>query len=143
MTITVSAAIEQFGVDVLDYLDRQAEIPVLTGPQCQGDVSICPASLYGTKPTFGDPVAVAGAGVEVIRGGAMNNAHTLLSADAGVTWRPVLFSDEGVALGLLTVPDGATAYVAHPEHSYSGVGAGTFVVGRQREQAEAVRMVAD
>lgn len=119
------------------------DIPVLTGPQCQGDVSICPASLYGTKPTLGEVTPVTGAGVEVIRGGAMNNAHTLRSLDAGVAWRPVVFLDEGVALGELTVPVGAQCFLEHPEHGFNGVGAGTYVVGRQREQAEQIRMVAD
>lgn len=119
------------------------DIPVLTGPQCQGDVSICPAHLYGTKPTFGDARPVTGAGVEVIRGGAMNNAHALRSLDAGVTWSPVMFSGEGVALGRLTVPEGAQCFLEHPEHGFNGIAAGTYVVGRQREQAEAVRMVAD
>lgn len=143
MTVTVSDAIELFGVDILDYLDRQAEIPVLTGPQCQGDVSICPMHLYGSKPSFGAAVPVTGSGIEVIRGGAMNNAHTLLTIADGVTWRPVAFSGEDVALGLLTVPEGAECFVAHPEHSYSGIAAGTYVIGRQQEQAEAVRMVQD
>lgn len=119
------------------------DIPVLTGPQCQGDVSVCPAHLYGTKPPFGDPQPVTRAGIEVIRGGAMNNAHTLRGLAQGVTWRPVAWDGETVALGLLTVPDGAEVFLEHPEHGFNGVAAGTYVIGRQREQAEAVRMVAD
>lgn len=145
MATTFAALIERFGTstEFVGEFAADLDIPVLSGPQCQGDVSICPAHLYGSKPTFGDLVAVTGAGVEVIRGGAMNNAHTLRSLDAGVLWRPVVFSDEGVALGVLTVPDGAQCFLEHPEHGFNGIAAGTYVVGRQREQAEAVRMVAD
>ena len=119
------------------------DIPVLTGPQCQGDVSICPLHLYGSKPRFGETHPVNRTGVEVIRGGAMNNAHTLRTIDASVTWKPVAFSSEGVALGLLTVPDGAQCFLEHVEHGYNAIGAGSFVIGRQREQADVVRMVED
>lgn len=119
------------------------DIPVLSGPQCQGDVSVCPTGLYGTKPGFGDARPVAAAGVEVIRGGAMNNAHTLRTLDQGVTWKPVAFSDGSVALGLLTVPDGAECFLEHPEHGFNGISAGSYVIGRQREQAEEIRMVQD
>lgn len=145
MSTTFAALRERFNTTTEFVGDFAADldIPILTGPQCQGDVSICPTSLYGAKPTFGDPVAVAGVGVEVIRGGAMNNAHTLRSLDDGVMWRPVIFSGEGVALGELTVPSGAECFLEHPEHGFNGVGAGVYVVGRQREQAEQIRMVAD
>lgn len=145
MTTTFAALKERFntGTEFVGDFAADLDIPVLSGPQCQGDVSVCPIDLYGTTPTFGDPVAVTGAGVEVIRGGAMNNAHTLRSLDAGVVWRPVVFSGEGVALGELTVADGAQCFLEHSEHGFNGVAAGTYVVGRQREQAEAVRMVAD
>jgi hypothetical protein len=119
------------------------DIPVLAGPQCQGDVSICPAHLYGAKPQFGQPLPVDGKGVEVIRGGAMNNAHTLRALGTDVTWRPATRTGETVALGLLTVPDGAEVFLEHPEHGFNGIAPGSYVVGRQREQAEAVRLVAD
>lgn len=119
------------------------DIPVLWGPQCQGDVSVCPLNLYGTKPPFGTALPVDGHGVEVIRGGAMNNAHTLRALGTGATWKPVTRAGETVALGLLNVPQGAEVYLEHPEHGFSGIAPGTYVIGRQREQAEAIRMVAD
>ena len=43
----------------------------------------------------------------------------------------------------VVVPDGATAYVAHPEHGYMGVGPGVYEVRRQREMADVIRVVAD
>lgn len=145
MSTTFAALKERFATatEFVGEFAADLDIPVLTGPQCQGDVSICPLHLYGSKPRFAEPQPVTTVGVEVIRGGAMNNAHTLRTLDAGVTWRPVVFEGEGVALGLLTVLEGAQCFLEHPEHGFNGIGAGSYVVGRQREQAEQVRMVAD
>lgn len=147
MTTTFSVLRERFNTPTVFVGDFAADfdIPVLDGPQCQGDVSICPIHLYGNKPTFGERQPVTREGVEIIRGGAMNNAHTLRTLDDGVLWRPVMFADEGtgVALGELTVPVGAQCFLEHPEHGFNGIAAGTYVVGRQREQADIVRMVAD
>ena len=46
-------------------------------------------------------------------------------------------------LALLTVPEGSIAYLAHPEHAYTGIGPGSYTLRRQREQADELRMVAD
>lgn len=144
-TSTFAQLVEQFDTSTEFVGDFAADldIPVLSGPQCQGDVSICPLHLYGSKPQFGTPVVLGRGGLEVIRGGAMNNAHTLRTLAGGVTWRPIAWAGESVALGLLTIPDGAEVYLEHPEHGFNGIAAGTYVVGRQQEQAEAVRMVTD
>lgn len=145
ITATFAQLVEQFatGTDYVGEFAADLDIPVLTGPQCQGDVSIAPRHLLpATVWTTGDAQAVTGRGIEVIRGGAMNNAHTLRTLDQGVLWQPAE-GDEQVALGVLTVPDEATCFLEHPEHGFNGIGAGTFVIGRQREQADVVRMVAD
>lgn len=144
MTTTFAELVDQFATrtEFVGEFAADFDIPILSGPQCQGDVSICPLSLYGTKPTFGDAKPVTKTGVEVIRGGAMNNAHTLRTVGDGVTWKPVR-DDGSVALGLLTVPQGAQCFLEHPEHGYNGIAAGTYVIGRQREQADVVRMVQD
>lgn len=146
MTTTTFADLKEMFGTTTDFVGEFAadlDIPVLAGPQCQGDVSVCPLALYGAKPRFGDSKPVGGAGIEVIRGGAMNNAHTLRSLDQGVTWRPVALAGESVALGQLTVPEGAQCFLEHGEHGFNGIGAGTYVIGRQREQADVVRMVQD
>lgn len=117
------------------------EIPVLSGPQCQGDVSICPVSEYPTKVSYDKAVAVTTKGYEVIRGGAMNNAHTLRTLDKRVTFAPAARQD--LVLGKLTIPEGAEAYLEHPEHGFNGIAPGEYVIGRQREQAEQLRMVQD
>ena len=48
-----------------------------------------------------------------------------------------------LTVATLSVPDGATAWLGHPEHAYLGIGPGTYEVRRQREQAEELRVVAD
>lgn len=145
MSTTFAAIVERFATttEFVGEFAADLDIPVLTGPQCQGDVSICPADLIDAVSTVPGRKAVTCSGVEVIRGGAMNNAHTLRSLDAGVSWAPADVDDEDVALGVLTVPAGATCFLEHPEHGFNGIGAGVFVIGRQREQADAIRLVQD
>ncbi|HEY3870639.1 MAG TPA: hypothetical protein VGM10_19910 [Actinocrinis sp.] len=133
---TLQEAIATFGVTVDEHLDRQAEIPILTGLQFQGDVAVVPANR---KPA-GTPVREQG--VPVLRGQAEANTHLLLAVGA------VFFTEERGSsrqiLGVLTVEEGATAYLAHPEHAYSGIGPGTYELRRQREQADqSTRLVAD
>jgi len=133
---TVADAIDAFGVDVLDHLDRDIAIPVLAGPQRQGDVIVLPRRGAAAN------TAVPAAGHPVVRGEAGGNTHLLL-ASGPVTFDPAAPSATNLALGVLTVPDGAVAYLAHPEHGYLGVAPGRYVISRQREQADLVRMVAD
>ncbi len=46
-------------------------------------------------------------------------------------------------LGHLTVAAGAVAHLAHPEHGYASIAPGNYVIRRQREQADEIRVVAD
>lgn len=131
-TLTLAEAIDRHGVDVHDHLDRDALVPVLSGVQFQGDVAVVPASRKGIGPV---PVE----GVAVVRGENGGNTHLLL-ADGDVKWTA---REEGLVLGFLTVAEGATAYLAHPEHAFSGIGPGTYELRRQREQADVIRMVQD
>jgi hypothetical protein len=136
-THTVTQLIDLHGVDVDAHLDREATVPVSTGLQRQGDVIVVPARMV--RPGSQARTAVPRAGVAVVRGEAGGNTHLLL-ADG-----PVRFdaAPRDLTLGVLTVDEGATAYLAHPEHGYAGIGPGTYVVRRQREQADEIRMVAD
>lgn len=132
--ITVGQAINQFEVDVLDHLDRDALIPVLSGPQAQGDIIVIPVA----GPSAATPLPTDG--VAVVRGENGGNTHLLLG-DGPVFWDA---GEPGAqTLGLLTVGAFATGYLAHPEHAYAGVAAGTYVIRRQREQADEIRLVAD
>lgn len=119
------------------------EIPVVTGPQCQGDVSIRPLSTSERMPkaTKDTKKVVGSKGYEVIRGGAMNNAHTLRSLSKNVTF--TVQENSNLVFGYLHVPDGETAVLEHTEHGFNAIGPGNYVLGGQREQAEEVRRVMD
>lgn len=136
MTTTLAAAIDRFGVDVDDHLDRSADVPVLSSLQAQGDVIFIPRrSGKSSRPAQ----LVPAEGLALVSGVAGGHIHLLLAAG------PVMFVP-GVAdgdVGLITVPDGAEAYSAHPEHGYLGLAPGIWCVRRQREQADVIRRVTD
>ncbi|MDM4722740.1 hypothetical protein QTQ03_25240 [Micromonospora sp. WMMA1363] len=134
--IKLADAITRFTVEVDPHLDRQATIPIVTGPQVQGDVFVLPVT------TSHPGAAIPAAGIPVIRGEAGGNTHVLV-ADGPATWTPAGPHDGDLVLGFLTVTDGAVAYLAHPEHGYSGIGLGRYQLSRQREYAGEWRMVAD
>jgi len=133
--LTIAQAVARHGVDVLDHLDRTATIPVLTGLQMQGDLAIVPVESAATTP-------VPAVGVPVVRGENGGHTHTLL-AEGDVRYDERQASATDLVLGRLTVGDGATAYLAHPEHAYSGIGPGCYEIRRQRELADELRLVAD
>lgn len=136
---TLASLIDRHGVDVLDHLDRDVTVPVLTGLQLQGDVAVLP-----TPNSTPDGIPVPAEGIPVVRGESGGNTHLLL-ADGPVTWTPAPERRDPTALdlGTLSVPVGSVAYLAHPEHAYAGIGPGAYTIRRQREQAEQVRLVAD
>jgi len=134
----ITDLIEAHGVDVDPHLDRETLVPVSTGLQRQGDVIVIPA-VVANRPTANATRAVPRCGVEVVRGEAGGNTHLLL-ADGPVRYDA---APRDLTLGVLTVPDDAVAYLAHPEHGYAGIGPGTYVIRRQREQADEIRMVSD
>lgn len=129
----VQDLIDAHGVDIDPHLDRQATVPVSTGLQRQGDIIVIPSG----RARAATPVPRQG--VPVVRGEAGGNTHLLL-ADGAVTWDA---APADLTLGVLTVEEGATAFLAHPEHGYAGIGPGTYVIRRQREQADEIRIVQD
>lgn len=136
MSITVQEAIDRHGVDILDHLDRSVTIPVLAGLQFQGDVAVIPSKKITAS------TQVPETGVPVVRGENGGNTHTLVAEG------PVFFDQRdadarSLLLGTLHVPAGSTAYLAHPEHAYSGIAPGSYELRRQREQAEEIRLVTD
>lgn len=134
---TLATLIDTHGVDVDAHLDRADIVPVHTGLQFQGDVAVVPVEHFPRGTVATQPVSAGG--VAVVRGENGGNTHLLLAAGQ-VTWAD---QSAGLRLGVLHVTHGATAYLAHPEHGYLGVGPGTYEVRRQREQADEIRMVAD
>lgn len=131
---TLAQAIYTYGVDVDPHLDRSVTIPVGRFVR-QGDVIVVPDDMRAAART-----PVPASGVAVVRGENGGNTHLLLAAG------PVFFdarTSGQLDLGTLTVADGATAYLAHPEHAYVGLEPGTYEIRRQREQADEIRLVQD
>lgn len=143
-SITLADAIAARGVDVLAHLDRQVTIPVVAGPQCQGDLAIIPLAMVSgavrvhATATWTD---VPAAGVEVLRGAAMGNPHTLVAPPGTCRWTTGVTDTEGLALGVVDASE--IAYLAHPEHGYAGIAPGRYVIRRQREQRDLAELVAD
>lgn len=138
--LTIEQAIRTFGVDVDEHLDREATIPVHAGLQFQGDVAIVPDRMCGGQLAAAT-TPVPRAGVAIVRGENGGNTHLLLGERCFFDASRV--GDVGLELGVLTVPAGEVAYVAHPEHAYSGIAPGTYELRRQREQADVIRLVQD
>lgn len=154
--------IEQHRIDVDEHLDRQMDIPILTGLQAQGDVVVIPRPRHDEAT-----IPVPRDGISLVSGGVGGHTHTLLG-EGEVSFEPAVYRVRlaapklrglfrGVRLaragqpygirsgqvlnrplneldiGWLTVRVGSAAYLAHPEHAYSGVGPGTYLLRRQRE----------
>jgi hypothetical protein len=69
--------------------------------------------------------------------------HAIVADGPGVCCDTRQATTRDLTLATLTVPDGSVAYLAHPEHAYTGIGPGTYTLRRQREQADELRIVAD
>ena len=137
MSLTLADAIARFDVDVLAHLDRAASVPMITKAGRQGDVIVLarPTQAPATRPVPAD-------GVTVVRGENGGNTHLLL-AEGDVFFNPLPANAWQLDIGRLTVAEGATAYLAHPEHAYLGISPGTYTIRRQREQGDVVELVAD
>ena len=139
-TMTYQDAIDRVGVTLPEHLVADAEVPVLTAPQAQGDIGIIPASLLGVTRR-GLTLEPVGAGVQVVTGEATGNTHWLHSDHPAVTWARL---DRDLLIGVVDIPDGATAYLIHTdEHGANGIGPGLYALTGKREQADEIRRVAD
>lgn len=129
----LSEAVAATGVSVYAWLDHEADVPVVTTAACQGDISI--------RRTDGPTAAQAlpRTGAVLVRSEATSHTHTLHGE--GVLWDAA--DGEGLALGTVTVPEGAEALICHQEHGALLLSPGTYAIGRQREWAGEWRMVAD
>lgn len=132
-TTTIAEMIAITGKDVLDHLDRDAAVPVITTAGAQGDVLIVHANRKpATTPMPSCVVAVASE--------ASANTHTLHPRGAAFWDGHRQTSDDDVLLGVLTVPAGSEVFLSHQEHGGMILTSGTFEV---RRQAELGRMVHD
>jgi hypothetical protein len=132
MTAQLDELIATHGIEIEDHLDRQATIPVLSGMQRQGDVVVVPCAAA----TAQTPVPTAG--VAVIRG--VEGAHThALVASGDVRCDLTAAGSRDLCIATLVVAEGAVAYLAHPEHGYSGIAPGAYEIRRQREMTHPIR----
>lgn len=135
---TLADAEQHFGVSHYDYLDKAAELPVVSRLAAQGDVLIKRSDSVSAAST-----PVPSAGYPVISSGQGGHTHALFG--------PVFYSPStsagtdpsDLALGVLTVPAGTQALLSHPEHGGLLIEAGTYELRRQREQADIARFVED
>jgi len=137
-TLTIRDMSHRTGVQVTTGHDLDFDIPVLSGPQRQGDVIVLPVGPHATTATTPVPLS----GTPVVRGEAGGNTHAVYADGVGV-FCDVVGATADLMVARLTVGEGSTAYLGHPEHAFAGIGAGTYVIRRQREQADEIRMVAD
>lgn len=141
MTPTLGELITAHGVDVLDHLDRGLEVPVLGGLQFQGDLAVIPAEPGEHRSMASDRFQpVPAEGIAVIPAVGSGHEHRLLAGTPD-TARFLALSSGGQDLGYLMAT--GPAYLAHPEHGYLGIAAGSYVLRRQREQAGEERLIAD
>ncbi|MGW0039923.1 hypothetical protein [Gordonia sp. NPDC003376] len=121
------------GLSVLDHLDRSVSIPILDGPQAQGDLIVLPRDLtpdvhchtqYFTRP-------VPPTGLELLRSAGGGNPHTLVAEGPGCGWGRFVIDPTGLALGIVETT--TVAYLIHPEHGATGIAPGSYVIRRQRE----------
>lgn len=127
-----------YGVTHHDYLDKSAEIPVVTGLAFQGDVGIVRRdnSTPATTP-------IPAVGFPVVRGENGGNTHALFGP-AFFDAAPNASTDpSNLDLGTLTVPGDVQALLSHPEHGGLLIAPGTYTIRRQREQADVARFVRD
>lgn len=120
-------------VDIPAHLEAEAEVPVLTGLQRQGDVIVIPM----TPGQVSNLVPIPSEGVPVVRGEAGGNTHLLVGSGRYAR------RDQGAHLGTLVVDEGETAWLIHREHGAQGIGGGTYRLRRQREMADEIKLVQD
>lgn len=141
MTATFRDVLTRHNITVPDQTIAEITVPVLSGPQRQGDIGIFPREPL-TVAERSQAVTVPPEGIAVVRGEATGNTH-MLSADGVVLWLPKETSDR-LLLGIVEVSEGATGYLIHTdEHGANGLAPGTYRIHGKREQADEIRRVAD
>lgn len=128
---TLAELIDTYGRDVYAWLDRETTIPILDGPQAQGDINIRPVTTTAATT----PIPNQGVVVATGQGG-----HDHVLVPGGFFDRS---SGDSLVVGTLTVLDGTVQYLAHDEHGYTGIAPGTYEISQQREYAGEWRVVAD
>lgn len=131
---TLATMEARYGVSHLDHLDRDAELPVVSRLAFQGDVALI------RDDTVSSNLPIPPDGYPVVKGEGNGNTHAVYGPGF---FTPMQATAQNLALGVLTVPLDAQVLLSHPEHGGLLIGPGSYVLRRQREQAEIARLVAD
>lgn len=140
----LSEVLAEHDITVPDDTIAELTVPVLTGPQRQGDVGIFPRSPLAATQLDRMGV-IPSSGVQVVRGEATGNTH-LLHPVGRCRWQPAEPNGDPaqVLLGTLVVDDDAVCYLIHTdEHGANGIGPGSYTLHGKRELAEEIRRVQD
>ncbi|GAB3243714.1 hypothetical protein [Kineosporia babensis] len=130
---TYGSALALIGVTVPDHFQAEADVPVLTAPQAQGDLLIVPVAPEGERPW----TALPDEGEQVVHGEATGNTHWLHRGfdSPGVRWVRA-DGEDPLVVGFVEVPPGQSAMLVHTdEHGANGIGPGTYAIRRKREFA--------
>lgn len=139
MTVTTLGELaSRHGFEVLEHLEADLEVPVNEGLQAQGDLFIVPFAAYRV---YGTKTEVPAAGIAVIEAVGGGHEHRLFASVPGTAFFTPGTHRAMQDIGVLECTE--PAYLLHPEHGATGVAAGTYVLRRQREQANEERLVAD
>ncbi|MES9535980.1 hypothetical protein [Actinomadura sp. NPDC000600] len=144
--VTLASLSRQTGLAVLDHLERSVRIPVVDGIQAQGDLIVIPMSEISDLSFWqhGTWTDVPSEGVELLRGAAGGNPHTLVADPGTCRWTTNVSEPGGLVIGVFEAS--APVYLLHPEHGASGCTPGRYAVRRQREYTPGgwgSRLVAD
>jgi hypothetical protein len=122
------------GLPVDLHLVMDMVIPVHDGFQAQGDLMVAPLAGLAGRVRAAEGAEwqeVPPGGVELLRGAAGGNAHSLVADPGTCVWTGDVTDAEGLAIAVFDAM--ATVYLLHREHGATGIAAGQYVVRRQRE----------
>lgn len=142
-TMTLADALARHNLTAADELLASIEVPILTGPQRQGDVLIVPRAPLGVAEREA-MTPVPASGVNVVQGESTGNAHILDAVQGEVMWVAARTTTTDLTLGVLHVGADSVAHLIHTdEHGCNAIGPGTYRLVGKREMAEEIRRVAD
>lgn len=163
MTYSYAQALALVGAPVPRHLQAQADVPVLTGVQAQGDLLVLPCDELPAGLAWS---VVPPEGVALITSEATGNTHWLHQDRGGTDvrwatpppaepdpddegWGPWAGTDPAdldeldarqLRLAFVDVPEGRVALLIHTdEHGANGIGPGRYAVHRKREADERYR----
>ena len=130
---TYRSALGLVGTSVPEHLVADAEVPILSGAQAQGDLLVFRKQAPPGLPWRPVPAT----GLQLVNGEATGNTHWLHPGFQSPGIQFATSNAGGVRLGFLHVPAGQSALLIHTdEHGANGIGPGTYVIHRKREHIQ-------